>query len=100
MLNCNYSMHYFEKLTLKEYFAMLMSILLFYNIYLKHKIIFQTCFSYEDAMSLLSSRQINLNPLITHHYTIEESLEAFKTAETGIGNPIKIMIHCDKDSEP
>lgn len=38
-----------------------------------------------------------MKPLITHNFKIEESLEAFKTAETGIGNAIKVMIHCDQN---
>lgn len=59
---------------------------------------FEFYFSYQDALSLIASGQVNLKPLITHHFTIEESLEAFKTAETGIGNPIKVMIHCNEDA--
>lgn len=55
------------------------------------------CFSYKDALSLIASGQIDLKPLITHHFKIEESLEAFRTAETGVGNPIKVMIHCDEN---
>jgi len=46
-------------------------------------------------LALIASGQINLKPLITHNFKIEETLEAFKTAETGAGNAIKVMIHCD-----
>lgn len=40
---------------------------------------------------------MDLKPLITHHFKIEESLEAFSTAETGKGDPIKVMIHCNSE---
>ena len=54
-------------------------------------------FSYQDALSLIDSCQVDLKPLITHHFKIEESLEAFCTAETGKGDPIKVMIHCNRE---
>lgn len=55
--------------------------------------------SYQDALSLIASKQVDLKPLITHHFNIEDSLDAFKTAETGTGNAIKVMIHCNEDIE-
>lgn len=60
-------------------------------------IIFVNRFSFQDAMSLIATGRVNLKPLITHHFKIEESLEAFRIAETGIGDPIKVMIHCNED---
>lgn len=59
--------------------------------------VFRYANDYEDALSLIASGQVNLKPLITHNFKIEQSLEAFKTAETGIGDPIKVMIHCNED---
>lgn len=35
--------------------------------------------------------------MVSHHYMMEDSVEAFKTAETGCGNPIKVMIHAGED---
>lgn len=58
---------------------------------------FGICFSYRDALTLIASKQVNLKPLITHRFKIEETLEAFKTAETGVGDPIKVMIHCNNN---
>jgi len=46
-------------------------------------------------LALIATGKINLKPLITHNFKIEETLEAFKTAETGTGNAIKVMIHCN-----
>lgn len=70
-------------------------ILCVYNIHIYFMYIWFD-FSYQDALSLIASGQVNLKPLITHSFIIEESLEAFRTAETGIGNPIKVMIHCNE----
>lgn len=72
-----------------------------YIIYSKHKLNifyhFKICFSYGDALSLIASGQVNLMPLITHNFKIEQSLEAFKTAETRTEDSIKVMIHCNED---
>lgn len=65
------------------------------NFMSKTQIYLLICFSYPDALSLLASGRINLNPLITHHFRIENSEEAFKLAASKVGNPIKIMINCD-----
>lgn len=57
--------------------------------------VFRYANDYQDALALIAAGQINLKPLITHNFKIEETLEAFKTAETGAGNAIKVMIHCN-----
>jgi len=53
---------------------------------------YRNCFPL--SISLVASGKVNLKPLITHRYTIEQSLDAFNTANEGKG--IKVMIHVSK----
>lgn len=52
--------------------------------------------SYPAALALIASGQVNVKPLVTHHFKLEESLQAFETSRTGAGGAIKVMIHCDQ----
>ena len=40
------------------------------------------------------SFQVDVKPLITHRFSLEQTLEAFETARTGAGGAIKVMIKC------
>jgi L-iditol 2-dehydrogenase len=44
----------------------------------------------------VSSGKVDVKPLITHRFKLEDSVEAFETARTGAGGAIKVMIHCQK----
>ncbi|XP_063245092.1 sorbitol dehydrogenase-like [Bacillus rossius redtenbacheri] len=57
---------------------------------------FRYCNDYPSALALVASGKADVKSLITHNYKLEETLEAFETAKTGRGNPIKVMIHCKK----
>ncbi|XP_050393205.2 sorbitol dehydrogenase [Patella vulgata] len=46
------------------------------------------------AIAMIASGKINIKPMITHRFTIEETLQAFETAKSGAG--VKIMISCHK----
>ncbi|CAG9856374.1 unnamed protein product [Phyllotreta striolata] len=50
---------------------------------------------YPTSIELVSTGRINVKPLITHHFTLEESVKAFEVAKTQEGNPIKILIHAN-----
>lgn len=52
--------------------------------------------SYPKALALVASGAVNVKPLITHHFKLEQSLEAFETSRTGAGGAIKVMIHCEE----
>lgn len=56
--------------------------------------IFFSIRSYSDALNLIASGKIDVKPLITHNYKIEETKQAFETSRTGAGGAIKVMIHC------
>lgn len=45
-------------------------------------------------MALVTSGKVDVKRLITHHYDIKETAEAFHTSRYGIGDAIKVMIHC------
>ncbi|GJQ69295.1 hypothetical protein Trydic_g6429 [Trypoxylus dichotomus] len=62
--------------------------------------VFRYCNDYPTSLDLIATGKINVKPLITHHYTLEQTLEAFETAKTGTGNPIKVMIHANRDWKP
>ena len=51
-------------------------------------------FSYPVALSMVASGQIDVKPLVTHRFALEQSLAAFETARTGAGGAIKVMIDC------
>lgn len=53
--------------------------------------IFRYCNDYPLALAMVASGQINVKPLITHHFTIEETQKAFEAAKAGQG--VKIIIH-------
>ncbi|KAK7074577.1 hypothetical protein SK128_026862 [Halocaridina rubra] len=56
--------------------------------------IFRYANCYETALSMVSSGLVNLKPLITHHFTIEEVHKAFHAAKDGLA--VKVMIRVGK----
>lgn len=55
--------------------------------------VFRYCNDYPSALSLVASGKINVKRLITHHFKIEETVDAFNTSRHGLGGAIKVMIH-------
>jgi L-iditol 2-dehydrogenase len=47
---------------------------------------------YPLALSLVETGRINLKPLVTHRFRLEDAIEAFETCSRGEG--VKIMIEC------
>jgi len=45
------------------------------------------------ALELISSGKVNVKPLITHRFKLEDSLKAFEVAHAGEG--IKVLINCE-----
>ncbi len=52
--------------------------------------VFRYANCYPAALSLIASGRIDVKPLITHRYTINESVQAFEMAESG--QAIKVMV--------
>ncbi|NXH22431.1 DHSO dehydrogenase, partial [Bucco capensis] len=55
--------------------------------------IFRYCNTWPVAIALLSSKRINVKPLVTHRFPLEKALEAFETTRRGEG--VKVMLKCD-----
>lgn len=55
---------------------------------------FSACFSYPIALEMIASKKIDVRPLVTHRFQLEETLKAFETAKTGAGGAIKVIINC------
>jgi len=56
--------------------------------------IFRYSNCYPTAISMVASGSVNVKPLITHRFKLEETLQAFETAKTGAGGAIKVIIKC------
>ncbi|CAF1072190.1 unnamed protein product [Didymodactylos carnosus] len=52
---------------------------------------------YPAALSLIASGRIQVKPLITHRFDLQEAVKAFEMAESG--EAIKVMIHCGRDAK-
>jgi len=51
--------------------------------------------TYPGALELVSTGQVNVKPLVTHHFTLKEVQQAFETAEVGKDGAIKVAIKID-----
>ncbi|KAK3739023.1 hypothetical protein QZH41_010481 [Actinostola sp. cb2023] len=58
--------------------------------------IFRYVNCYPTALALVASGAVNVKPLVTHHFKLEDSLQAFETSRTGAGGAIKVIIHCEQ----
>ena len=57
--------------------------------------IFRYANCYPKAIAMVANGSVDVKPLITHRFKLEESVRAFETAKTGAGGAIKVMIKCD-----
>jgi len=56
--------------------------------------VFRYANCYPVALALVASGRVNVKPMVTHRFKLEESLKAFETAKTGADHAIKVMIKC------
>ncbi|XP_063305236.1 sorbitol dehydrogenase [Pelobates fuscus] len=59
--------------------------------------IFRYCNTWPMAISMLSSKRVNVAPLVTHRFPLEKALEAFETTKQGLG--VKVMLKCDENDQ-
>ncbi|KAE8617498.1 hypothetical protein XENTR_v10009094 [Xenopus tropicalis] len=59
--------------------------------------IFRYCNTWPMAISMLSSKRVNVAPLVTHRFPLENAAEAFETTKKGMG--VKVMLKCDKNDQ-
>ncbi|XP_013412415.1 sorbitol dehydrogenase [Lingula anatina] len=56
---------------------------------------FRYCNDYQLALKLVATGQVNIKPLITHRFTLGQTLDAFEMAKSG--KAVKCMIRCARD---
>ena len=82
-----------------NHFTLLIEIPIYYS-YFRGTFRYSNC--YPDAISMISSGNVNIKCLITHRFSIEDSQNAFETAKNfskssdNPTNAIKVMIKCGK----
>lgn len=54
---------------------------------------------FPTALGLLADKKINLKPLVTHRFSLENSDEAFRTLKNPNSGAIKVLIRVDEASE-
>lgn len=59
--------------------------------------VFRYCNTWPMAIAMLASGKVNVKPLVTHRFPLEQALQAFETTKQGIG--IKVMLKCDKNDQ-
>ncbi|XP_049908086.1 sorbitol dehydrogenase [Epinephelus moara] len=59
--------------------------------------IFRYCNTWPMAIAMLASGKVNVKPLVTHRFPLEQAAQAFETTRQGIG--IKVMLKCDKNDQ-
>ncbi|KAL0188285.1 hypothetical protein M9458_015384, partial [Cirrhinus mrigala] len=47
--------------------------------------VFRYCNSWPVAISMLASKKLNVKPLVTHRFPLEQALQAFETTHQGLG---------------
>jgi L-iditol 2-dehydrogenase len=57
---------------------------------------FRYCNAYPMALELVASGRINIKPLVTHHFDVQNCQEAFEVSEVGRDGAIKVAIHLMK----
>lgn len=55
--------------------------------------VFRYCNDYPAALAMVASGAVNVKRLVTHHFDITETAQAFETTRKGLGGAIKVMIH-------
>ncbi|XP_064617084.1 sorbitol dehydrogenase-like [Liolophura sinensis] len=51
--------------------------------------------TWKAALDMVASGAINVKPMVTHHFPLEKTLDAFNTAKSGAG--IKVIIDCFRE---
>jgi len=59
--------------------------------------VFRYANCYPIALDLVSTGKINVKPLITHRFTLEQTLQAFETSRLGTDGAIKVIIKPSQD---
>lgn len=53
--------------------------------------------SWPVALSMLTSKKVNVKPLVTHRFSLEQAVQAFEMSSQGFG--VKVVLKCDKNDQ-
>ncbi|XP_012271950.1 sorbitol dehydrogenase-like [Orussus abietinus] len=56
--------------------------------------VFRYANDYADSLDLVATGKVDLKPLITHNFKLEETLKAFEMSRFNWSETIKVIIHC------
>ncbi|KAJ8340755.1 hypothetical protein SKAU_G00353880 [Synaphobranchus kaupii] len=59
--------------------------------------VFRYCNTWPMAIAMLASKQVNVKPLVTHRFPLEQAMQAFETTRQGLG--VKVMLKCDPNDQ-
>ncbi|XP_060923732.1 sorbitol dehydrogenase [Limanda limanda] len=59
--------------------------------------VFRYCNTWPMAINMLASGKVNVKPLVTHRFPLEQAAQAFETTRQGVG--IKVMLKCDQNDQ-
>ncbi|XP_070819989.1 sorbitol dehydrogenase [Chaetodon trifascialis] len=59
--------------------------------------VFRYCNTWPMAIAMLASGKVNVKPLVTHRFPLEQAVQAFETTRQGLG--IKVMLKCDQSDQ-
>ncbi|XP_035015501.1 sorbitol dehydrogenase [Hippoglossus stenolepis] len=59
--------------------------------------VFRYCNTWPMAINMLASGEVNVKPLVTHRFPLEQAAKAFETTRQGVG--IKVMLKCDQNDQ-
>ncbi|XP_061559031.1 sorbitol dehydrogenase isoform X3 [Phycodurus eques] len=59
--------------------------------------VFRYCNTWPMAIAMLASGKVNVKPLVTHRFPLEQAVQAFETTRQGLG--IKVMLKCDQNDQ-
>lgn len=51
-------------------------------------------FSFPLALEMVANGRIDVKPLVTHRFKLEDARKAFETARQGADNAVKVIIKC------
>ncbi|KAL2077137.1 hypothetical protein ACEWY4_026641 [Coilia grayii] len=59
--------------------------------------VFRYCNTWPMAIAMLASKKVNVRPLVTHRFPLEQAVQAFETTRQGLG--VKVMLKCDENDQ-
>lgn len=58
--------------------------------------VFRYANCYPAAIEFIKNGFVNVKPLISHHFALKDTVQAFETARSRDSKAVKVMIHCDQ----